>query len=108
MVSGLNVRLPVTLEDGHLPTVGGTQGLGSLIEPTCVFVGMLGGASSLVTATKRAVTTVGGATAQAGAGKVSYSSSFYAAEANIWRWFLSPVFSCRHQQCSHLVQALVH
>ena len=27
--------------------------------------------------------------------KVSYSSSLYAAEANIWRWFLSLVFSCR-------------
>ena len=69
MVSGLNVRLPVTLEDGHLPTVGGTQGLGSLIEPTCVFVGMLGGASSLVTTTKRVVTTVDGAATQAGAEK---------------------------------------
>ena len=69
VVSGLNVRLHVTLEDGHLPTAGKTQGLGSLTEPTCVFVGMLGGASSLVTTTKRVVTTVDGAATQAGAEK---------------------------------------
>ena len=63
MVSRLNVHLHVTLEGGHLPCVGGTQGLESLTEPTCVSMGMLEGAPPLVTTAKGATTTVGGVAA---------------------------------------------
>ena len=73
--------------DGHFATAGGTQGLGSLTEPTCVSVGMVGGAPPLATIAKGGATTVGGAATQAGVGKVSCCSSLYAAEAIIWRGF---------------------
>ena len=73
--------------DGHFAIAGGTQGLGSLTEPTCVSVGMVGGAPPLATLAKGGATTASGAATQAGVGKVSCSSSLYAAEAIIWRGF---------------------
>ena len=57
--------------DGHLAIANGTQGLGSLTEPTCVSVEMVGGVPPIAKAAKGVATTVGGTATQTDAEKVS-------------------------------------